>query len=59
MCGVYSNSRLAHTARTARPTVFASAAPWYKAMLELEKMTVGDLVYERALSQKKKNSTTG
>ncbi len=57
MSGVYNNSRLARTARTARPTVFASAAPWYKAMLELEKVTVGDLFYEHALSQK--NSTTG
>ena len=57
LSGVYSNSRLARTARTARPTVFASAAPWYQAMLELEKVKVSDLVYERELSQK--NSTTG
>ncbi len=40
--GVYSNLRLAREARTASPTVFASAAPWYKEMLELEKVTVGD-----------------
>ena len=47
MSVVHSNSRLA---RTARPTVFASAAPWSKEMLELEKVTVGDSVYERGLS---------